>query len=711
MSIKEFYMSKTILNMNNKHKIFYVLVVIIVMLSSINLAQAEPIKGKLTSSKILTNEISLKVKKAIEKVYPALVRIHVVYADYSEGREKKMEGSGSGIIISSEGYVVTNYHVAGKAKRIICTLANKVEVEATLVGVDALTDIAVIKLKIDTIKNKVPLKIASFGDSTKLQIGDIALAMGSPFALSQSVTMGIISNLQMIFPKFFWPFEFTLDDEDIGSIVIWIGHDAQIFPGNSGGPLVNLNGEIIGINEFALGLGGAIPSNIVKPTVTEIITYGMVRRSWIGIECQPLLKSFGEGQGVLVSGIIKDSPSDKAGIKSGDIILNFDGFDVNVSFDEDLPSFNRLIFDTPVGKEVKVKIKRNKQEQIITLSTKLRGKARDDEVEIKKWGMTALNLTDMIAVELKRKSKDGVLVGSIKLAGACDEAKPPIRKADIILQVADKNIKNLKDLQNITEELTTNKIESVPTLVVFERRVEKWTTVIKLGFKKEEDKTIAEARKNWLGVSFQALTPHLSEILNLKEKKGVVVTDVYKDSPAERSNLKVGDIIVGVDGEKIPVSQSEDAEVFATMIRHKKVGVKYELDIIRLDEISSKYKDMKIQVEFVKSPMPNTEMRKYEDKNFEFSVRDISFFDSRDKKLESDTKGVIVEAVLPGGWAALSRIAVKDIILLVDGKDVKDIESFKNFMEEIANKKQKQVVFFIKRGIHTMFIEVELLWQ
>lgn len=698
-------MSEIILNMNNKYKFFYVLVVIIVLFSIINLVQSEPIKDK-----ILIDEISLKVEKAIEKVYPALVRIHVVYADYSDGREKRWESAGSGVIISSEGYVVTNYHVAGKSKRIICTLANKEEVEATLVGADALTDIAVIKLKIDTIKNKVPLKIASFGDSTKLQIGDIALAMGSPFALSQSVTMGIISNLQMILPKFFWPFKFTLDDEDIGSIVIWIGHDAQIFPGNSGGPLVNLNGEIIGINEVALGLGGAIPSNIVKHTVTEIITYGMVRRSWVGIECQPLLKSFGEEQGVLVSGIIKDSPSDKAGIKSGDIILNFDGKDVNVNFDEDLPSFNRLIFDTPVGKEVKVKIKRNKQEQIITLSTKLRGKARDDEVEIKKWGMTALNLTDMMVVELKRKSKDGVLVGSIKLGGACDEAKPPIRKDDIILQVTGKNIKNLKDLQNITEELTTNKIESVPTLVVFERGVEKWMAVIKLGFK-EEDKTIEEARKSWLGVSFQVLTPYLSEMLNLKEKKGVIVTDVYKDSPAERSNLKVGDIIVGVDGEKIPVSQSEDAEVFTTMIRHKKVGIKYELDIIRLEEVSGKYKDIKVQVELIENPTPKSGMKKYEDKNFEFTVRELSFFDSRDKKIESDTKGIIVEAVLPGGWAALSHIAVEDIILSVGGKEVKDIESFKNFMEEIANKKQKRVVFFIKRGIHTVFIEVEPLWQ
>lgn len=697
--------------MNNKYKIFYILVVIIGMLSSINLAHSEPIKDKLTSSKILIDETSLKVEKAIEKVYPALVRIHVVSADYSDGREKRWEAAGSGVIISSEGYVITNYHVAGKAKRIICTLANKEEVEATLVGDDVLTDISVIKLKIDTIKNKVPLKSTSFGDSNKLQVGDIVLAMGSPFALSQSVTMGIISNLQMTFPKLFWPFKLTLDDEDIGSIVVWIGHDAQIFPGNSGGPLVNLNGEIVGINEVNLGLAGAIPSNIVKATVTEIITYGMVHRSWIGIECQPLLKSFGEEYGVLVSGVIKDSPADKAGIKSGDIILNFDGKNVNVSFDEDLPSFNRLIFDTPVGKEVKVKIKRNKQEQIITLITKLRGKARADEVEVKRWGMTALDLTDMMAVELKRKSKDGILVGSIKLGGACDEAKPPIRKADIILQVAAKNIKNLKDLQNITEELTTNKIESVPTLVVFERGVEKWMTVIKLGFKEEDKTIIEEARKSWLGVSFQILTPHLSEILNLKEKKGVIVTDIYKDSPAERANLKVGDIIVGIDGEKIPVSQSEDTEVFTTMIRHKKVGIKYELDIIRLDEISSKYKEMKTQIEFVKNPTPNTEMKKYEDKNFEFTVRELSFFDSRDKKLESDTKGVIVEAVLPGGWAALAHIAVEDIILSVDEKDVKDIESFKKFIEDIANKKQKQVVFFIKRGIHTMFIEVEPLWQ
>src|SRR5262249_46848753 len=157
---------------------------------------------------------------------------------YYGGREVKHEASGSGAIISADGYVITNHHVVGKAKRVQCTLTTKEEVEATVVGTDPLADIAVIKLKRNGKDASRPLPVAAFGDSDSLRVGDRVLAMGSPLALSQSVTKGIVSNVKMTLGMF----KFTLDGEEVGSIVTWIGHDSQIFPGNSGGPLVNLKG-------------------------------------------------------------------------------------------------------------------------------------------------------------------------------------------------------------------------------------------------------------------------------------------------------------------------------------------------------------------------------------------------------------------------------------------------------------------------------------
>ena len=237
------------------------------------------------------------MEPAISSVYPALVQIRVISASYDDGRQRKNLVAGSGVIISPDGYVVTNHHVAGKATSIRCFLSSKKELEAKLVGTDALTDIAVLKIDVSSLSpEEQKLPYAKFGSSESLKIGDPVLAMGSPLALSQSVTRGIVANKDMMFPDLFGS-DLLLDGEDVGLLVKWIGHDAQILPGNSGGPLVNLQGEIVGINEISLGgffgggIGGAIPSELVKKVSDELIAHSVVRRVWVGLNFQPLLKS------------------------------------------------------------------------------------------------------------------------------------------------------------------------------------------------------------------------------------------------------------------------------------------------------------------------------------------------------------------------------------------------------------------------------------
>ena len=207
--------------------------------------------------------LRVQVDRALE-LLDALV--HQPLFSEEEG-EVKMQAVGSGAIITKDGYLITNHHVAGHGIRMFCTLWNREEIDAELIGTDPLTDISIVKLKPDGPRE---FTAVSFGDSSRMRVGDYVLAMGSPMALSQSVTLGIISNTEMIMPRFFGPLaRFRLDGEDVGTLVRWIGHDAAIYGGNSGGPLVNLRGDIIGINEISFGLGGAIPGNLAK-SVAEL---------------------------------------------------------------------------------------------------------------------------------------------------------------------------------------------------------------------------------------------------------------------------------------------------------------------------------------------------------------------------------------------------------------------------------------------------------
>lgn len=643
-----------------------------------------------------------KIEAAVQAVYPALVRIHVVFEEGGNGRMQKARASGSGTIISPEGYILTNHHVAGRATRITVRLADRQEVKATLIGTDPLADLAVLKIDRNDLRDpNAPLPVAKFGDSSSLEVGDVVLAMGSPAGISQSVTQGIVANTEMIAPGG----AMRLDGEFVGELVRWIGHDAVIFPGNSGGPLVNLNGEIIGVNEVGIGsLGGAIPANLAKKVSDELIATGHVERSWIGLNAQPLLKTMDAKAGILVGGVIANSPAEKAGLQAGDNVTQCNGVAIAASRAvEDIPVFNRLLLEASVGSELVLDGLRDGKSMSWKVTTIKREPAEPREKELLSWGMTVRDLTELKAKELLRDDNKAVVVQSIRSGGGAAAAKPSISANDLILQVAGKPTPNVEELIRVSKQITEGKTEPVPSLVSYEHNGRNYLTVVKIGPEPDPDRP-GLAKKAWLGIDTQVISSDLAEALGIPGSKGVRVTQVHLGSDAEKAGLKIGDLLLKLDGTVIPTSRPEESDVFTTLIRQYKIGTSVDLAVRRGNE------DLVVKVPLVASPDVTSELTSYESDTLEFNARDLGQDDRVSEKLPVDFKGVLITGITPAGWAALGGLSSGDMLISVNGKGTDSIEALKPILADLEKNRSTPVIMFVRRGINTRYIELEPTW-
>ncbi len=642
------------------------------------------------------------VDVAVSTVKPALVRVEVVSTYYSEGREQKYEASGSGVIIDKEGHVVTNHHVAGHATRLMCTMASKEEVPAEVVGCDPATDIALLKL---IPKEPREFPFAAFGDSSLVKVGDHVLAMGSPMSLSQSVTLGIVSNAELVMPERMnrWG-GVTQDGEDVGSLVRWLAHDAQIFGGNSGGPLVSIDGLVIGINEIRIGLGGAIPGNVARDVAAELLENGEVTRAWLGVAVQPRFKSANETTGVLVASVIDGSPAKTAGLESGDLLTRLGGEEVDIRFGEQLPGFNQMVAKLPIGKPLEAVVLRDGRELTLDITLEKREKALPDQFELKQWGVTVRDISMMMAKGMKRDNNKGVLVTSLRGGGPAGDAKPKVERRDIILKVNDTAIETVEDLRKITSEITEGEKEPVPTLVGFERKNEKYITVVKVGIKKLDDPG-REVKKAWLPVETQVLTTDIAKQIGQPDLTGFRITQVFKGSTAEKAGLGIGDYILAVDDEKLTASAPEDYDKLREWIREYRVGDTVELAIGRGEE------RLTVPVELVRAPKLSREMKKYRDDSFEFTARNITFFDKAKEKWQDDQPGALIQEVVSGGWADIGRLYDGDLLVAVDDTPIADVDALETEMKKTADARPQTVVLTVLRGIHTVFLELEPMWD
>ena len=369
-------------------------------------------------------------------------------------KEHKEQSLGSGVIVSEDGYIVTNNHVIEKAQEIKVLLSNKKDYNAKLIGADPKTDIAVIKI------DGKGLTALPWGDSNKLKVGEIVFAIGNPFGLNQTVTMGMISAVGRA-------------NVGIADYEDFIQTDAAINPGNSGGALINARGELIGINTAILsrtggyqGIGFAVPSTMARQVMDSLVKYKKVVRGWLGVSIQEVTSDLAEEFGVkdlkgaLVSGVIKGSPAEKAAIKQGDVILQYNGKVV-----EDTGHLRNMVSQTPIGTKVHVKLLRQKKEVevdvvIAELPKKMaeapsRNAEESEENQEESTALTGLvvrELTPDLAARLGiDENENGVVVVKVDTDSKLFEAG--IRPGDIVLQINQKNIATIEDYKKAASKI------------------------------------------------------------------------------------------------------------------------------------------------------------------------------------------------------------------------------------------------------------------
>jgi len=240
--------------------------------------------------------------------------------------------------------------------------------------------------------------------------------------------------------------------------------------------------------------------------------------------------------------------------------------------------------------------------------------------------------------------------------------------------------------------------------LVYERRQQRLLTVVKVGDREGRDQS-AEATKAWLPAATQVLTPDLAEALGLEGRTGVRITQVYPDGAAEQAGLRVGDILLKLDGDPIQASQPEDVEIFPAMVRQYPVGAKVRLEGVRGG------KALFAEVELPASPRSTRELVEYNDRQFDFSARDLTFQDRVQQALDQGQDGALITGVESGGWAALAHMAVGDIVLAVDGRPIVSAAALEERMKALSQARPARVVFFVRRGAQTLFLELEPAWE
>ncbi len=419
------------------------------------------------------------VKSAKEKVFPAVVFIKCVREDMQGGKRQAQEVSGSGVMITPDGELLSNWHVVDKATEVRCLLSDGQAFSAKVLGADKDTDVALLKLERPA--DAKPLPFANLGSSTNLTEGDFVMAMGAPFGLSRSVSIGIISCTQRFLPG-------------ASEYSSWLQTDASINPGNSGGPLVNTAGEVVGLNTRGMmggggDLGFTVPIEVARVVAEQIRKHGKMDWSWTGLQLQPLKDFnrnvyFPENEGVVVAETDPESPARRAGILAGDRIVKLNGEALTGMTQEDLPGVRRRLGLLMKGQASDVELVRKGEPLKLQVVPREKGKVEGEEVECPRWDFTVKAINQFDNPDLYFHRTEGVFIYGIKFPG--NAAQSGLSQQDIILKIDGREVKTPADVKAINADLVKNVAEKHRAIIVLLRNGEQRQVV--LDFSRQYDK-------------------------------------------------------------------------------------------------------------------------------------------------------------------------------------------------------------------------------
>jgi serine protease Do len=642
------------------------------------------------------------IARARDAVMPHVVSILVVREDFEAGEPKLSVSSGSGTVISPDGHIATNAHVTDKGRSFRVVFGDGREHEATLVGEDTAADLAVLKVQ----GVPTPMPHARFAAADDLRPGETVLAMGAPWGLSNSLSAGVVNNPRRLLVSLFEDeadYEDSLDvDAPTGRYYAWIQHDAAIAPGNSGGPLVDLEGDIVGVNTRGMLFGGdlafAIPADDVKAVVAELIAKGRVKRSTLGLRLRSLRGS-DHANGVVVTAVEKAGPAAKAGIVPGDRLIALDGAPLDAPQAVDVPAIQRRFAELAAGTAVELRVAGASGTRSVRVTPEEVGDPRGASASFAPFGVAVQALTPAMSERRRLPVDRGLLVASLRAGGPAATARPPLPAGAVLLKVDGQPVAGIDDLAPWSAPRRPAKPVVLEYLAEGERKLSALTPV----WRDRTREPLPELPKAWTGVDVQPIPATLAQSMGLPSA-GFRITRLYPGSALGAAGAQVGDLVTAIDGQPLEAPNDSRPELFAQRVREFEIGDRVVFEGLRGD------RPTRWRATLAASPVPISGLRTMDVSLLRAQFREMGFHDRVERELSLDQPGVLLQVVEGGGAAGLAHLKAGDVIVRIGDQTIDRLDLLRPaVMAATAGDAERFPIEILRRG-EARIVQVERRW-